>query len=249
MTELKRGMKPFTTEQIRLKFAAYADLSKIPPIPEKFGHVKVAQPNIAGGWGMLGNDQYGDCTIAGICHGLQVWNLATKKTIVRFSDRQVIQQYLQLTGGADDGLDPVQVASWWRKSGLVDSSGVAHKIRSYSAITNYTQAIQAAYLFGFSGLGLYLPDSADKQFSQGHIWDDLNGKPEGGHYVPLVGRNTHGHLMCITWGRLQGMTHEYFQKYFIGGVAYTSQDYMLATGLSPEGFNFAQLDADLSAIA
>ncbi|HVX56452.1 MAG TPA: hypothetical protein VHA37_01860 [Candidatus Saccharimonadales bacterium] len=244
--QLARGMKSWSTHQLKLKFSDYA--VALPLLPKTFGHVGTAQPPVPSGWGMLGNDQYGDCVVAGAAHGLMTWNWATGRQIPQFADQEIVKQYLGLTGGQDDGLDPVEFAAWWKSTGLADAAGKRHQIRSYTAVTDPQQAIEAAYIFGFSGLGLYIPDSAEDQFSNGHVWDDLHSQPAGGHYVPLVGRNSAGNLVVVTWGKLQAMTPEYLNKYFMGGVAYTSEDYMTAAGISPEGFDFTQLDDDMAGI-
>lgn len=245
---LQRGMLKWSTDDIPLLYARYRT-AQLPPVPHHFGHVGQAEPPTVGGWQMLGNDRFGNCVVAGAAHGQMVWDWATKRTIPQFSDAGIAEQYFELTGGEDTGLDPVQFAQWWQSVGLADASGVRHNIRSLAAITDTDQAIEAAYIFGFSGLGLYLPASAEQQFSEGAIWDDLSGKPSGGHYVPLVGRNSNGNLVVVTWGRLHAMTPAYLNRYFMGGVAYTSRDYMTAMGISPEGYNFAQLDADMAALA
>lgn len=241
-----RGMKNWSTSQIALKFSAYATALPVPPT--HFGHVGYAQPPVASGWGMLGNDAVGDCVVAGAAHIQMVWDWATRHDIPSFNTQQIVAQYFALTGGQDSGLDPVAFAAWWQNQGLADANGVIHKVRSYTALVNTHQAIEAAYCFGVAGLGLMIPESAESQFEHGHVWDDLSSAPAGGHFVPLVGRNSHGNLVVVTWGRLQAMTQAYFDRYFMGGVAYTSQDYMTARGLSPEGFNFAQLDDDMAAL-
>lgn len=245
---LKRGMSSFRIEDIPLKFSSYIKRAKLPKVPTPFGHVLKNNP--AGGWGMLGNDQYGDCTIAGIAHGDMVWNWAAHSGIPPYTTNQIVTQYMTLTGGVDSGLDPVAVAQWWQNHGLVDASGKVHKIRSFTAVETVNEAIEAAYLFGFAGLALMLPDNAEDQFSAGHPWDDTSGapSPNEGHFVPLVGRNSAGDLMVVTWGTLQAVTDDWLQKYMVGGVAYTSQEYMLVSGLSPEGFDFSQLDSDMASL-
>jgi hypothetical protein len=246
--QLKRGMTTFKIQDIPLKFSSYVNKAKVPLVPATFGHVHSAGPH--GGWGMLGNDTKGDCTMAGIAHGDMVWNWATGSTIPLFSDAVIVKQYMHLTGGVDSGLDPVEVAQWWQSHGLVDAHGKTHKIRSFTAIDKVPDAVEAAYLFGFSGLAMWMPTTAEAQFEAGQPWDDTSGDPQQneGHFVPLVGRNSAGNLMVVTWGRVHAATPAWMDKYFAGGVAYTSQEYMMASGLSPEGFNFDQLDADMASL-
>jgi hypothetical protein len=246
--QLKRGMSSFKIDQMPLKFSSYINRAELPPVPDVFGHVHVSNP--AGGWGMLGNDQYGDCTVAGIAHGQMIWNWTSTNKIPPFTTGEIVSQYMQLTGGVDSGLDPVEVAAWWKKSGLTDAHGQVHKIRSYTAIETPTELAEAAYLFGFAGLALWLPANAEEQFENHQPWADTSGPPEQneGHYVPLVGRNSAGNFMVVTWGSLHAATPAWVAKYMAGGVAYSSKEYMLGTGLSPEGFNFDQLDADMAAL-
>jgi hypothetical protein len=251
MMTLMRGMLPWSPFQIGLKFDKYVKAAALPQVPHQFGHVKRDDLPVTGSWGMLGNDRKGDCTVAGIAHGQEVWDWATKRTIPRFTDQNIIDQYLSLTGGNDGGLDPIQVAGYWRNSGLQDADGNIYKIEAYSGITSTSSAVLAAYLFGFSGIGLYMPNSAEAQFEKGHVWDDTSGRANvfNGHYVPLVGRNSAGHLMVVTWGQIHAMTQDWLDKYFMGGVGYISRDYFLSSGLSPEGFAFDTLVADLKAIS
>jgi hypothetical protein len=246
---MKRGMSSFDISKIPLKFGAYVNRKLLPALPTRFGHVAHDAPH--GGWGMLGNDTKGDCTVAGIAHGLMVWRWAVDGEMPPFDERTIVEQYLSLTGGADTGLDPVQVARWWKDSGLVDARGVAHTIRTYTAIDTTQNLAEAAYLFGFAGCGLWLPDNAEDQFSKGEVWDDLtyDPNPGAGHFVPLVGRNSKGNYMVVTWGALQAATPQWLEKYFAGGVAYTSREYMRTSGLSPEGFNFQQLDSDMMSLS
>jgi hypothetical protein len=180
-----------------------------------------------------------------------VWDWATASHIPLFTSSEVVSQYMDLTGGADNGLDPVAVAQWWQNTGLTDAKGNVHKIRSFTALNSLPECVEAAYLFGFAGLAMWMPDNTPEQeFQAGQPWSDTSGDPDqnDGHYVPLVGRNSAGDFLVVTWGRLQAVTEEWLNKYLAGGVAYTSQDYMLATGLSPEGFNFDQLDDDLASL-
>lgn len=246
---MKLGMSSLDLDKIPYRFGAYVNKKALPNLPLRFGHVHTN--DFPGGWQMLGNDTKGDCTVAGIAHGLMLWRYAVDGEIPPFDEHIIVEQYLQLTGGVDSGLDPVQVAQWWKDQGLVDAKGIAHTIRSFTRIDSVQNLAEAAYLFGFAGTGLWLPENAEDQFSKGEPWDDLSydPNPNAGHYVPLVGRNSKGNYMFVTWGRLHAATPEWLGKYFVGGVAYTSREYMRTTGLSPEGFDFAQLDSDMTSLS
>ena len=68
---------------------------------------------------------------------------------------------------------------------------------------------------------------------------------EGGHYIPLVARRAN--LKIVTWAKDWEMTVPFFQKYNDESVAYVSLE-ALKNNKSPEGFNAAQLAADLAGL-
>lgn len=104
------------------------------------------------------------------------------------------------------------------------------------------------YLFGAVGIGLQLPSSALVQSEQGLPWDVVaDASIDGGHYVPLVGRQTDG-LHVISWGAIQLMTEDFLAQYCDEAVAYVSQECLLDQK-SPEGFAYDDLISDLAALA
>jgi hypothetical protein len=197
---------------------------------------------------MLGNDQAGCCVMAGGVHEIMTLFWATRRPIPRFSTKGVLAQYYALTGGKDTGLDPVTAAKWRCKTGITDDDGRPHKVKAFAALDNSDEILLAAYLFGACGIGLELPDDAEQQFNARVPWADTKGdpKPENGHYVPVVGRNTRGMLIVVTWGRLHALSLDYLEKYCAGGVCYFSEEYMLPSGVTPELYQEAALDADLA---
>lgn len=247
---LYRGMLPWQEEKIRLKFGAFLNRAKLPVIPKLFGHVGRAQPPVEGGWQMLGNDQAGDCVMAGAVHETMTWAWATSATMPVFNTKQVLAQYYARTGGQDTGLDPIDNARWRCKTGLTDASGRVHQVKAFAAVNTVEEVELATYLFGACGIGLELPDNAENQFTAGIPWTDTSGdpKPANGHYVPVVGRNTRGHLIVVTWGRLQALSLDYLDKYCAGGVVYFSREYLDTRGVSPELFDEATLDKHLASL-
>jgi hypothetical protein len=149
---------------------------------------------------------------------------------------------------SDTGLDPAAFAEYRRTTGLRDSQGVTHRIKAYAEIPgpNINNVIKAAYVFGAVGLGVKVPQSAESQFDKGVPWSSVRGSGiMGGHYVPLVGRNSHGNLVCITWGQLQAIEPPWFERYCDFAMAYVTDDF-LADGRTPRGFDLARLEKDLA---
>jgi hypothetical protein len=135
-----------------------------------------------------------------------------------------------------------------RKTGLIDAAGNRHKIGAFLALEpgNVDHLLEALYLFGIVGIGIQFPDSAMDQFNAGKPWSVVAGaRIEGGHYVPLVAKRSN--LECVTWGRIQPMTSQFYAKYCDEAWAILSPE-MLKGGKSPEGFDLAQLQTDLNAV-
>lgn len=245
---LKLGKTPGRAGAVKLKLKDYLDTSALPTPPAQFGH---EQTFAAKAWGMLGNDEYGDCVWAGAAHETMLWNKEAAATVA-FDSKHVLSDYSKVTGfnpddtNSDQGTDMQKAASYRRKTGVIDAHGKRHKVAAYLAITpgDIKEHLAALYLFGTVGIGIEFPGSAMDQFNQGKIWDVVNGASiEGGHYIPLVAMRDY--LVCVTWGQLQELTPTFFMTYNDESLVYLSEE-MLEAGKSPEGFNAAQLKADLA---
>jgi hypothetical protein len=250
--DLKLGKKPATFDARDLRLATYLSLAQLPPVPRSFGHGQ-----IVGNWGMLGNDQYGDCVWAGAAHETELWTRESKTHAdASFTPASVLSDYAAVTGfspadpNTDQGTDMRQAAGYRRATGVVDSKGRRHKITAYMALSagNPVQLAAATYIFGAAGVGIEFPSSAMDQFNRGQVWDVVPGSPiEGGHYISCVGRVDNGNLLLVTWGKLIEATPAFISTYMDEGFAYYSTE-RLAYSISPEGLNKAQLSADLAAI-
>lgn len=235
---MKLGRNP-SPAQPSLKLADFLDLSYWKPkIPDNFGHYK----SVAN-YGMLGNDRFGDCVWAGAAHEHMLWNAANDRT-VDFTDSNVLQAYSDVTGfraddpSTDQGTDMATAARYRQKYGLEDSLGRVHKIGAYLALEpgDLDQLAAASYLFGAAGIGIVVTDKAMDQFNQNKPWTYVRrAKAEGGHYVPVVGRQD-GLYVALSWGRPQPFTFAYYQKQSDEIFAYISVDY-LDNNKSPEGFD------------
>lgn len=251
-TNFKLGKLPARKNSISFRFRDYHGLAKLPAAPVSAGHYK-AVPD----WqGMLGNDQYGDCVLAGGDHEHIDWT-TEGATIASFTPATALSDYSAITGfkksdpNTDQGTDMQKAASYRRKTGLLDAHGKRHKILAYLALTpgNREEVKQAVSLFGAVGIGIEFPESAMTQFNDNKPWTVVSGSAiDGGHYVPAVGYD-HLYLYVVTWPsqqhEIQKMSWAFFDKYMDEGIAYISPE-ILKAGKSPEGFNLTQLQADLS---
>lgn len=244
---MKLGKLPARKNSVSFRFRDYLSVSTLPSPPARAGH-----QNLIVTWGMLGNDQYGDCVLAGGDHETMLWNKEASKT-VNFSPDTALADYGAITGfnkndpSSDQGTDMATAASYRRKTGLIDANGKRHTVSAYLAITpgNKLELKQAIELFSNVGIGIQFPSSAMDQFHAGRPWSVVSGSSiEGGHYVPAVGYDSK-YVYVITWGKVQKMTWSFFTRYCDEAIVYLSQEF-LTGGKSPEGFDAKTLQANLA---
>lgn len=245
---LKFGKKPVVYDRRDLQFMRYRT-GVLPAHPAQFGHENLIG---ADAWGMLGNDTVGDCVFAGSDHETMLWTTEAGDSAM-FTPENAIADYSAVTGydpndpSTDKGTDVRQALQYRQQTGLIDASGNRHKIGAYLALEpgNFDSLLETMYLFSAVGIGIEVPQSAMDQFNAGQPWSVVHGSQEmvGGHYAPLVAER--GNLICVTWGRLQQMTLQFYMKYCDEAWAILSPE-MLKEGVSLEGFDLAQLKADLT---
>lgn len=266
MDTFKLGKTPARPGAVKFKLSDYIPLSALPVAPAVFG--TTVDP---GNFAMLGNDTAGDCVWAGADHEHMAWNSAAGKT-VSFTTENAFADYSAVTGfdpnktdaqgnnPTDQGTDMEQAAAYRRKTGIIDASGVRHRVGAYVAIpgvstkgnnsaTFLDTLANSAFAFEAVGIGIEFPASAMDQFNQGKPWDVVDGSPiEGGHYVPLVGRRANGNFVVITWGALQEVTRAFLVKYVDEAIVYLTTEFLNSSGLSREGFDIAGLNRDIASL-
>jgi hypothetical protein len=249
-TKFYLGKKPARPGAVKFKLNDYLDYSAI-KVPKSFGHVDNATA-----WNTLGNTVAGDCVVAGSAHETMLWTGASNPPMAQFTEQGALDIYKKFSGWngvqddpSDTGCDMVEFANYRLKTGIPDAQGKVHKITGYAGMRTLDQAMAAAYVFGAIGIGFRVPQSAETQFSRGQVWQRVAGSGiVGEHYVPVVGRNSRGMIICITWGRLQAMTPDFFSNYVDEMIAFISPDYLSKLGVTPEALNMAQLVTDLRAL-
>lgn len=239
----KLGKLPARLGAVSFKFGAFFDAGNLPELPAHFGHISVGQA-----WGVLGNDTFSNCVFAGGAHETMVWGHEAKQS-VSFTTDGVLSDYTAVTGfdrsnpASDQGTDMSEAAAYRRKTGLIDSKGVRHKVDFYTALraNDYDQLRMAVFLTGAAGIGIRFPASASAQFDAQTPWDPVKGsRIDGGHYLPCVGWNSRGELLVVTWGRLQAMRRTFYEEYCDEALGYFSLE-SLQNKLTPEGFDADQV--------
>jgi hypothetical protein len=255
---MKLGKAPAAPRTTDFKFSAYRT-TDLPVVPDKYGFDHAVAPDA---WGMLGNDDYGDCVWAGAAHEHMMLtatqsDLRPSPTTAQFTRADALGDYAACTGfdpntgNGDNGTDVHQAMSYRRSTGILDAAGKRHKIGAYLSLEpgNMTQVWEALYLFQCVGIGFQFPNTAMDQFNNGQRWSIVAGAQiEGGHYVPVVSKQGTFSVKVITWGKLQTMTQPFYKKYCDESWCYVAPDLLNNAGLSARGFDIDQLNADLAAL-
>jgi len=247
--KLKLGKGAARHDPRALLMASYVAPSLPPPPPSADLTTKVSA------WGMMENDQIGDCTCAAAGHLLMEWTANAGKKMVTPSDKQIVAAYSAITGynpttGANDnGAVEVDVLNYWRQTGIA-----GHKIGAFVSLepSNHNHIMDAVYIFQGCYIGMQLPVSAQAQVQNHQPWSVPPGGPTGdgkpgswgGHAVPAVAYDGRG-VTVVTWGALQMMTWSFWEVYCDEAYAILSKDYLTGKKTTPQGFSVAQLNADL----
>jgi hypothetical protein len=248
---MKLGKKPYVQSKKDLLYRNYRG-TNLPPIPASFGH-----QNLVSNWGMLGNDTVGDCVIAGADHAIMLWTAEGTGAPVAFTTANALADYSAITGynpndpNSNQGTDIRTALQYQQTTGMINAPGKRHKIGAFLALdqTNFNEVLEALYLFSVVKIGIMLPESAQQQFANGQPWTVVAGSPiEGGHDVELTGFDGTW-LKLVTWGVGWEMSVEFFKAYCDEAWVALSEEFLNGKGVSPEGFDLTQLQADLTAIA
>jgi len=205
-------------------------------------------------WGLMLNNQLGDCTIAACAHAIEVWSSNVAGFPVQIlTDATVLKMYEDACGynpaqpWTDQGGVEVDVLNFWRKH-----PQETHRLLAYADPDpgNRDHIEQSIALFGGVYIGVGLPITS--YFQVGSMWEvvgdptkDNASKPYswGGHAVYVCGY-TPDYLTCITWGKLQRMSWRFWNAYcdeshtLLGGWWITHK-------VTPSGFSHKELAEDL----
>ena len=246
------GKAPATPDDRDLRAAAYVTpLTLIPP------DVDTGNLHLVEDWGMLGNDNYGDCVFAGGDHETMLWLQESDHDVAGlFDDDTALGDYAAVTGfspsdpDSDKGTNVRDALRYRRHTGLADTAGTRHTIHGFMRLIagNHYELKMAVHVFDATGVGIRFPESAHAQFDAGEPWDVVPGTPEpkDGHYIPAIGYDA-DYVYCVTWGKLQPMTWAFFDTYCDEAWSIFSQE-SLKRGESIDGLDAQQLSADLNAL-
>jgi hypothetical protein len=208
---------------------------------------------------IYGNDELGDCVIAGGYHvvGVETGNAgdlftATEAQII--ADYSAIGGYVPGDPSTDNGCDEQTALNYWLQHGFADGT----KVLGWLAVdaTNKQEVQAAMYLFENLVFGIELPDAWINPFpsASGFTWD-VHGSPDpqNGHCVVGVGYTASG-VTIDSWGLLGTLTYAAIARYCVqssGGELYvvlTPDQLTKAETKAPNGVNWSDLIADFDAM-
>ena len=252
LSRIKLGRKRSVHDRRTLMLSRYLTAPLAPP-PAASDFT----PKVTTQWGMLLNDQIGDCVIAAAGHIEMVHSFNIGQSFVP-SDHSIMVDYEQVGGysplnpATDQGCDPLTALKFWRNTGI---SG--HTIDGFAAFNAAYEPryMQAIFLFESAFLGLSLPLAA-QQFQDGKPWDipagqDATGDWEpyswGGHMV-MAPKYDAQYCYVVTWGKLVPVSWRFMLTYCDEAYAVWSKDMLDALGKTPSGLDVATMQADLAEI-
>jgi hypothetical protein len=238
------GKHPPKVDYRTLQLHDYTSKLPAPPasynaLTQVYTDLKISDPTQL--FPMDGNDSLGDCTIAALAHAETVFNGRTGKKKI-MAKAAVVKLYMHLTGGVDSGLNELDVLNHWQSKSVGGDKLLAFsKVR----IKNHTDVSQAIHLFGGVYLGFQVQANAIKDFDARKPWTP--GKlTQDGHAVFAVAYDSTG-VTVLTWGNTQQATWGWWDECV--DEAYALLPPEAAKPNFAPGFDFAQLQADLSAVS
>ena len=245
MPNYRFGKHPPKQDYRTLRFQNYLTAALAPPPPSDnvltrvYQKLKINDP--AKLFPMDGNDTLGDCTIAALAHAITTYRgLIGTDTIM--AKTAVVKLYMHLTGGVDSGLNELDVLNYWRQNKV---SG--DEIISYVKIDpkNHTHVQQAIHLFGGVYLGFQVQANCVQEFDAHQPWTP-GPLTNDGHAVFAVGYDQNA-VTVLTWGNTQQGTWAWWDECVDEAYGILPPQ-AKQPGFAP-GFNMAQLQADLAAVA
>lgn len=225
--------------------APFIEKRKLPPIPAHEDYLSLVDA-----WPLYANDRHGDCVFAAIGHYIQASTRYASGITVTVTEQDILGAYSAVTGfdpaipATDAGTVMQDGMDYWRKTGIA-----GHRIVAAAAIDPHdTETAKAALsLFGGLLVGFNFPDVAMDQFDHGQPWTVVpqDGGINGGHAIHV------GRYMPwdnITWGRVQTMTPEFWDKYVDEVWVPVTPEWLGSTGHTPSGLDLNGLGEAFSSL-
>jgi hypothetical protein len=201
--------------------------------------VRVAVPHVAA-WGMLGNDRYGDCGVAGLDHLMMAVAADHAESETFPVESEVVDYYTTYTHGQDDGVVLSEFLAYTRARGFL-----GHTVAGYAPVAVHDvptlRFVVASY--GAAYCGIEVTEGMQEAFADQRPWTatSLRSQSLGGHCVPVVAYDD-TYLYAVTWGQIQAITWPAWHEMASEAWAIITSELAAANG---HGVDLAALTADL----
>lgn len=258
MLDLKLGRShpsPWDTRRLSLVQAIPGKLPSPPTRTNRSAKLPPAKIDI------LGNDHYGDCTVAAAAHTVQhLTYFEADRPNVDPATTDIVKTYFALTGGADSGLPLIDVLKRWHGTGIA-----GHKLEAYAEIPWTDATLSAAetrtllkasvWLAGSAYIAVWLPAA---QQQNAFDWRTVGTGPSwrpggwGGHAINIVDYAPYGDLagwtredgagfLVETWGRRTWASERYLRTYMDEAWTPVSGDFTNRKGKNPQSRTLQKL--------
>lgn len=213
-------------------------------------------------WGMLGNDNAGDCVFAAMLHWImqQSAYLNPGHGLIP-TDADALAAYSAVTGydpkrpETDQGTivaGPAGALQFWHDTGI-ESGGAVHKIDNFMSVstTDPTRWKQAIQVCGGLLTGLMVPKHIAEAEELPFVWDNPAGVSAGGHEILLVGYEElpNGTLYdFVSWGQLCRATERFLLTLTDEMNTIYSKESINARGVNSAGMVEADILSDMQTI-
>ena len=186
----------------------------------------------------LGNDDYGDCGVAGPGHAI-AWMDARAERPKRVNTEGILAAYNEITGGQDVGVTTDQLLLYWRDKGICGCRIGASLAVDYNDVE---AMIRSVFEFGGVHVMFTLPMSVQGKTTwevpagdDGGVW--------GGHWVWAFSAGDC--LLVNSWGEWIPVSWAFVAKYAFDARVVISQDDLDGTGRAFSGLDMEGLKAEL----
>lgn len=219
------GKKPAVRDDRVPRFSALQERHRLPePPPHSNWYAAVGE------WGMLKNDEVGDCVIAAAGHAVHQMTAYVGNEL-KMTDDEAINAYRAITGYdprnplSDQGtyvLGDQGLVKHWVVDGII-CGGQVNRLSAAVSVDpkNLRMVKQAIHIFGGVLVGFSLPtivlDTDD------YVWRATEGPIAGGHEVWINGYQTMEDnsilFDLVSWGRRFRCTDEFMHKWCDEAIA------------------------------
>lgn len=197
--------------------------------------------------GIAGNDQYGDCGVAGDYHKAMGDAHAAGETLPPTPDHgsetesEIVSEYLAFDNGQDNGVDLGQ----WLTYRLTHALAGLPAIGGFAQVSDFGAEYQSAFHL-FAGLytGILVSQEMMDEFNADQPWSSTATDWVGGHCVPHLARDR-ARGVCVTWGAFQEFTWPCWHATREEAYVIFSSEMAAAPGGTFHGVAVAQLRADI----